>query len=196
MSPQIVELLIFAVIAFFLVNKLFSILGTTDENEKPSFFGESFSMKDVTQKLTVLDKINLDQKHLDIIEQSNKQEILEKLPIINSKLKNFDIAKFVNGAISAFSLLTSSEAKNNEELLQNMVDKRFKDQFCNLSDKYSSQNLVNPTAKIRDLYLFGNNVFIKILFSTDSNLFREVWTFTKNKNDTTQHWFLSNIEIV
>lgn len=197
MSPQMIELLVFAAIAFFLINKLLSILGNTSESDQQekSFFGEPFSMKDVTQKLVLLDKIDPGYTNKDIIDPKNKKHVLERLPIINSKLNNFDLAKFVKGSISAFSMLTKADAKNDKELLDNLVDKRFIEEFSNNAEKYSKYQLTNPDAKVTDLYLFGNNVFIKILFKDGSGTLQEIWTFTKNSNNAKLSWFLSNIEV-
>lgn len=195
MSPQMIELLVFAAIAFFLINKLLSILGTTNENEeqKKSFFGEPFFMKDVTQKSGVIDKI--DHKDTIIIAPENKDYILERLAIINSKLSNFDLAKFLQGSISVFSMLTKTDAKNDKDLFENLVDKRFIEEFTKNLERYSKKTIANPDAKVIDLYLFGNNVFIKVLFKDISGKFQEIWTFSKNANTSKLHWFLSNIEV-
>ena len=51
MSGQLIELIIFAAIAFFIINKLLSTLGATSESDptkNKTFFGESGKMKDVT----------------------------------------------------------------------------------------------------------------------------------------------------
>lgn len=196
MSPQIIELLIFAAIAFFLINKLISILGSTNENDElnKSFFGEPFGMKDVTQKFKVLKKIDGDYANNDIIDEANKRQILEKLPIINTKLQNFDLAKFVKGSISAFSMLTSNSEKEDKDLLENLVDKRFIEEFASKVAKYYEYNSTSINAKVTDLYLFGNNVFIKVLFTNKTKKLRSIWTFSKNSNDNNRNWFLSNIE--
>lgn len=195
MSPQIIELLIFAAIAFFLINKLISILGSTNENDElnKSFFGEPFGMKDVTQKFTILKKIGNNDNN-DIIDEANKRQILEKLPIINTKLQNFDLVKFVKGSVSAFSMLTSKSAKGDKDLLENLVDKRFIEEFYSKVEKYYDYNTTSIDAKVTDLYLFGNNVFIKVLFTDSTKKIMEIWTFTKNSNDSNRNWFLSNIE--
>lgn len=197
MSPQMIELLIFAAIAFFLINKLLSILGTTNENEEAnkSFFGEPSFMKDVTQKLSVLEKIKQEYNNKDIIDPTNKERILEQLSIIKSRLRNFDLVKFVKGSVSVFTMLTKDGAKNDKDLLEHLVDKRFMEEFTNNADKYSKQKIENLDSKITDLYLFGNNVFIKILFKDSACKLQEIWTFTKNTNDANLHWFLSNIEV-
>ena len=56
MSGQILELIIFAAIAFFIINKLISVLGKTsgdDPTKNNSFFGENIgnNLKDVTSYL-------------------------------------------------------------------------------------------------------------------------------------------------
>ena len=55
MSGQLIELIIFAGIAFFVINKLIATLGTTsdeDGTKHPSVFGEKTAMKDVTTSAT------------------------------------------------------------------------------------------------------------------------------------------------
>ena len=54
-------------------------------------------------------------------------------------------------------------------------------------------------AKISDIYTFGNNVFIKVLFSgknivTKIKDFQEEWTFSKSLIQAGPDWFLTNIE--
>ena len=51
MSVQLLELLFFAGIAFLIINKLISTLGTTSDDDpakRNSYFGENASLKDVT----------------------------------------------------------------------------------------------------------------------------------------------------
>ncbi len=73
MSPQIIELLIFAVIAFYIINKLITTLGSTSEEEQTkqkSYFGEPV-IKDVTYSIV----------------KSNKEEKIFQQPKILKLLK-------------------------------------------------------------------------------------------------------------
>lgn len=196
MSVQLIELIFFAAIAFFLFNKLISILGNTNENDGQnqdrSFFGETTGLKDVTEKPAHLNLVKKDN-FMAITDAENFQTILQNLEVVSERIPNFNIEKFVLGAKSAFAILIEAAASNDIETIDELVDKRFAEQFKQSMNRYQNLSTDNIEAKILELYMFGNNAFIKMLFSSKS--FKEEWTFTKNTNDISPNWFISNIDI-
>ena len=86
--------------------------------------------------------------------------------------------------------------------LDKLVDKRYIEQFKSVALNYGGLlNSKKLNAKISDLYMFGNNVFIKILFTgqniTDKieNL-NEEWTFSKSLIKSGNDWYLTNIDLL
>jgi predicted lipid-binding transport protein (Tim44 family) len=199
MSPQIIELLIFAGVAFFIINKLISVLGTTNTRDNDrSRFGEPSGMKDITHAVEIIDaskKQTLDSGVAEFFVTENKDEIASYIELMNNKIRNFDVVKFISGSRGALKILVNALSSKDEETISALVDKRFMSKFLELNpEKYSTVISSNedPSAKISDIYTFGNNVFIKVLFFGVQ--LKEEWTFCKNSNDNNPNWQLSNIE--
>lgn len=203
-SAQIIELLLFAGIAFFLVSKLISILGTTNEGEANrthggSFFGEPTGMKDVTQvapAIEILQKSDLDE----IIVSENYPKVMQNLQVLSDKMPDFDLKKFVKGAKVAFEMILGSYTSKDKEVLSSLVDPRFLESFEGLAEKYGSCNANALNVKVSDIYMFGHTGFVKVLFTgkaATSNLgeLNEEWVFTRNISQRGPNWFLSNIEV-
>lgn len=211
MSGQLIELIIFAGIAFFIINKLIATLGSTSEDDparSKTFFGEKKGMKDVTATSTkgagilrpnfgIKKKINL--KGLIVTE--NELEIKEGLQDVMKKSPSFNITNFIKGAKGAFKMIIESSTKENDESLEELVDKRYIEHFKSIALSYGkytgTQTSLN--AHISEIYMFGNNIFIKILFAgkniTDKvKELHEEWTFTKSALSSGPEWQLTNID--
>lgn len=214
MSAQLIELLIFAVIAFLIISKLIATLGTTSNNDptsRKSFFGEKAGLKDVTPRTSneeanenyyKEEKINyqFDAKLREIIIEENESSISQGLQQINERLPSFNLIKFLKGAKAAFKIIIEDGANNKYENLSHLVDKRYLEQFKLILSTYGKLfQFSNLNAKISEIYMFGNNAFIKILFSGEnitSNIknFREEWTFSKSLINSGPDWYLNNID--
>ena len=195
MSAQMVEILILAVIAFLIISKLLSVLGTTDEDDPAkkqagSFFGEPRGLKDVTGTVETVGRkviplranmvFSEDTKINDIITQ-----IVEKMPTFNPE-------KFLKGAKGAFKMVLEALSKNDEKSLEELVDKRFLSELGNKTEHYSVISASDITVAFEDAYSFGNSIYIKVAMS--GKKFKEFWVFTKNANDAGPGWKLSNVE--
>lgn len=211
MSAQLLELLFFAIIAFFVITKLISILGITNENDQAknrrSFFGENGGMKDVTDNLrdnkNVIEVSFQETQHaadadLDkLIVHANKESILKGLAEARNLLPTFNPANFLKGAKVAFQMII--EAKSDKELAE-LVDKRYLEQYKAIQQSYGTLlKLDRLEASIEEIYTFGNNIFVKILFLGKKILdnvenFHEEWTFTKNTLQNGPEWYLTNID--
>ena len=200
MSAQMVEILILAVIAFFIISKLLSVLGTTDEDDPMkkkagSFFGEPKGLKDVTG--TVVEPVSTagskviplranvvfsdDTKVNDIIRQ-----IVEKMP-------DFNHEKFLKGSKGAFKMVLEALMKHDEKTLTTLVDKRFLTELEGKVEHYKKASISDVTAAFEDAYSFGNSIYIKVMMS--GKKFKEFWVFTRNLNQAGPDWHLSNIEV-
>ncbi|HJD65625.1 MAG TPA: Tim44 domain-containing protein [Rickettsia endosymbiont of Bembidion nr. Transversale] len=211
MSPQIIELLIFAGIAFFIINKLITTLGATsydDPAKQKSYFGEPV-IKDVTHSSN---KSYEEEKDLptaqdiktfkNLIVEQNITAVVDGMETVHKRLNAFQPIKFINNAKIAFQMIIEAAYKNQTEELAELVDKRFLEEFEKISDSYG--NFFDSTAlnaKYSEIYTFGNNIFIKLLFQGKNVVdkieeLKEEWTFTRNANTKEVDWFLSNIEKV
>lgn len=211
MSGQIIELIFFAGIAIFIINKLISILGTTSDDDpakNPSrngVFGDN--MKEVISEvsnprrdegifaLKIKKKFNL----AGFVVPEREQEVANGLIDLENKLPNFNIEKFIKGSRGAFQMVI--ENSDNDTELEDLVDRRYIANFKDIAQSYGNfiSSVEEVKAQIAEVYTFGNNIFIKVLF-TGSNLtekikhFHEEWTFTKNVMMEGPGWYLSNID--
>lgn len=218
MSAQLLELIFFAGIAFFIINKLIATLGSTHEDDPTrnnSYFGENTGLKDVTgtatnssmnnnaisakktKSVSVVDISNIE----DTIVIENKESIVAQLVILKERVGNFELKHFVACAKAAFKIMIES-ATNSDNTLDELVDKRYIDQFISAATKYGDiSNIDNLDAKISEIYMFGNNAFIKVIFTGKNvvtnivNLVEE-WTFSRNTTAKTSNWYLNNIDRV
>lgn len=212
MSGQILELIIFAAIAFFIINKLISVLGKTsgdDPAKNNSFFGENIgnNLKDVTYsagsanilkpKFLKASRPNLK----GLILEENRTVVEKGLQEVLNKVPTFDIQRFANGAKLAFQMIVESALRNDEKQLEELVDKRYIDSFKTIAPSYGNFNLNNNklVAYISDIYLFGNNIFIKVFFSGNNITdkikdLQEEWTFSKSTLSNDPTWYLTNVD--
>jgi predicted lipid-binding transport protein (Tim44 family) len=217
MSGQIIELIIFGAIAFFVINKLIATLGTTSEDDpaKTSHFGEPAGFKDVTDsrpeakrskadiikanfKKRTSSKINLD----GFVVPGHIEDVKIGLKSVTERM-DFDIEKFLKGSKSAFAMLvefSDNKSDSIESDIESLVDKRFIEEFSQNLNKYGNfcGDQEKLGAQISELYMFGNNVFVKVLFygkqiTSKMKELNEEWTFTKNVNVDSPNWHLTNI---
>ncbi len=204
MSPQIVELLIFAAIAFFIINKLISILGNSDDIDikmKRGSFGETRGLKDVTssgQDWTMGPKLYNKAKReaVDpaILVDSKNDAIVEALEEIQIKIGKFSVNTFMKNATKAWQMVIKALQDKDNDMISELVDKRYVELVLEKKDFYKSvDSKQNPELKISDVTFFGNTVMIKLLINAQ-NMSPEEWTFSRNLNQTGPNWFLSNID--
>ncbi|NRB10212.1 MAG: Tim44/TimA family putative adaptor protein [Rickettsiaceae bacterium] len=213
MSGQLIELIIFAAIAFFIINKLISILGSTSENDptkRKSFFGEMGELKDVsnTGKKTIVltpkfnNKRKINNKLKDLIVKEHQEEITEGLMEVTSKLPSFNVNNFLKGARAAFKMIINAANSGKDDEMEELIDKRYIEQFRNVAINYGSFSQgksAKLTAQISEIYMFGNNVFVKVLFigkniTNKLKGLNEEWTFTKSTLSSNPNWYLTNID--
>lgn len=201
MSGQLLELIIFAAIAIFLVNKLINLLGTTSEEDMASNQNKKrFANNSVISGTAGIREILSEAIPKKSIVKENKKDILKGLKEITAKIPNFTIDKFLKGAKGAFEMIIQAGNAGNESELAELVDRRYLEHFKDMAASYGEFNS-NSTVKaeISEIYMFGNNAFVKVLFAgknITSNVksMHEEWTFTKNTLVESPIWQLSNID--
>ncbi len=206
MSPQLLELLFLAGIAFIVINKLIATLGTTDPNNTrtgKSFFGEKGQMKDVTplydSKGDNKTTLNSMDQMKDYLAEDN-ENLRNAIGEIEQKSPSFKITNFIRNSKNAFQMILESANSTSSDLSE-LVDKRYIDKMRELAPSYGDfiNGINNLEAKISEAYSFGNSLFIKVLFSGKNitqncqNL-KEEWTFSKNLLQNSPIWYLNNID--
>ena len=165
MSGQILELIIFAAIAFFIINKLISTLGSTssdDPAKNKSFFGENLTktLKDVTYtgsanvlKPSFLKVNKLDIK--DLVLSENKESVEKGLQEVLGKSPSFDVRRFVAGAKSAFQMIIEVALQGDDNQLEELVDKRYIDNFKSIAVNYGelTENAKKLSVQISEIYM-------------------------------------------
>lgn len=210
----LIELIIFAAITFFILHKLFSILGTDaglSYEEKQRKNKKTDNSKDNKESDKVIfgefvdakiENIKPDIKKICVKE--NENEILAGLNQILTDTNNFDINKFLD--VSKKVLLFTLESIKNDKidaLEGEIIDASYFYNFQKLAEKYKVFDLNNiknndVSYLISDAYIFGSNAFIKIIFSVKAGVFsekkfEEEWGFCKNIDSQKPNWFVNNI---
>jgi predicted lipid-binding transport protein (Tim44 family) len=204
MSAQLIELLLFAGIAFVLINRLVSMLGTTEEDDparKGSIFGEAGGLKDVTSyannksnntKAIKDAKMSVNE---ELIVAENKQQIMPMLDDIAEAMGGFNLEKFVRGAKTVLKLVVKALKDQDTKALSALVDKRYIEQIPDSRSRYIDfKESINIDAKVSEVLTFGNSVIIKVLFL--GKQFKEEWTFQKSLLSNSPDWYLTNTDVV
>ena len=211
MSGQLLELIIFAGIAFFIINKLISTLGSAssdDPAKSKGFFGENLgkTLKDVTYtgSASVLKpnflKVNKPDLK-DLVLSENKEAVEKGLQEVLNKIPSFDIGRFASGAKSAFQMIIEAALQNDDQQLEELVDKRYIDNFKSIAVNYGklTENAHKLSVQVSEVYMFGNNIFIKVLLLGNNITdkikdLHEEWTFSKSALNSEPAWYLTNID--
>ncbi len=189
------DIILLGMIAGFIILRLRSILGRKTGHESkvyPNFAEKKFSMPEK--------KSNPINENLDVLEGNEKKEFLRGADIAYESL----LTSFSNGdLIKLKTLLSPNMFSNFSEAIKARNKEKIKSEFTFIGIKESS---VEKYEKIKD-NLFATVKFVaevisvkrdkenniiegnpdKIKFVTDS------WKFTKNINNNSPNWYLSEI---
>ncbi len=189
------DIILLGMIAGFIILRLRSILGRKTGHESkvfPSFADKKFSMP--------IKEAKTEEKNLEILEGKDKKEFLRGAEIAYESI----LTSFANGdLIKLKALLSPNMFSNFSEAIKSRNKENIKSEFTFIGVKESS---VQKYEKIKD-NLFATVKFVaevisvkkdkdskiiegnpdKIKFVTDS------WKFTKNINNKSPNWYLSEI---
>ena len=219
-----IDILILAMIAVFIINRLRSVLGKKTGNEADIV--EKFTQKKANFKESEPD-IVLKEKN-SRIEKITKPEKFHSNKKINDTLNNisktnpeFTVNSFIDGAKKAFEYILNKYSKNNfnnlDKLLSKNLFENFKNQISERKDKGESLEITvisvkNP--KIIDALLEKKSfAIIKLCFDSEQIQvtkndkgeviegnknkilsIKENWTFSKNLKNKDPNWVLEKIE--
>lgn len=202
LSTHLIELILLAGIAFLIINKFISILGTSDEDDPTrksgSFFGEPSGLKDVTRSVPQEEAGAKANNIINIAKRIKKTsaKVPEHMEALYNAFPNFEPEKFLKGAKGALSMVITALNQKDLDIIEDLVDKRYIEQIKELSDTYGA-SAKKIEASIIDSYSLGNSIYAKVLFkgaTSKIKSLKEEWVFTKNLQQSGPDWYLSNIE--
>ena len=218
-----IDILILAMIAIFIINRLRNVLGKKTGNE--SDIVEKFTQRKNAFKESEPDSIS-DEKVTKLDHNIKKTFHSNKKinSVINEIIKidnNFEINSFFEGAKKAFEFILTEYSSNNLKVLEKLVNKNIYKEFENQINLRTNKNeeLVITVISVKNPEIKSVNLekkytaYFKLLFESeqvqltknskgeiidgDSNQIlqiKEIWTFSKNLKSNDPSWILEEIE--
>ncbi len=219
-----IDILILAMIAVFIINRLRNVLGKKTGNENDIV--EKFTQRKSTYKESKPDVIS----NTNTRKNNNKQKQIKfhADKKINDSIKeaikidpDFDIASFSDGAKKAFEYILTQYSQNDIKSLEKLTSKdisnEFKKQIEQREKKFENLEITVISVKdpvIKEVFIVKKTTaFIKLNFDSeqiqvtknkdgevvegDSNqilTIQENWTFSKNLKNNDPNWTLEKIE--
>ena len=218
------DILILAMIAVFIINRLKNTLGKKTGNE--SDIVEKFTQRKPPLKESEPDTISEDglkaQRKLLKTQKFHSDKNINSM--LNQILKsdvNFDMNSFIDGAKKAFEYILTQFSKNDISSLKNLVSEEIFKEFSKQIEQREkvSERLEITVISVKDPKVIDVSVknkheaFIKLCFDSeqvqitkdknektiegDSNQIlsiKENWTFSKNLKNKDPNWTLEKIE--
>ena len=184
---QFFDIIIFAVIAVFIIYRLRSVLG------KRTGFQKNTNQQEFTKKETKQTQNNLPQL------KDNEQ----KLEVVYKAVTSFDHKDFLEGAKKAFEVIITSFNKGDKNTLKNLVSKNVYNAFESAIDSGSN----NPNSQFYSLIVDGiddakvenskiiiavNFVSEQILGDNEEQIIKnkDTWVFEKPIKSDNPAWIL------
>ena len=214
-----IDILILAMIAIFILNRLRSVLGKKTGNE-PDFVERITTRKNTSNEtkpdLEINTKKTLKDHPIDYKENSS---LNEKLNYIKQNDKTFNLMTFLDGAKKAFEYIIDSYVNNKESELSKLLSGQILDEYKKEIKKRKKSNerleieiieLKEPV--IKDVETNGNIARIHVEYKSqqiqvtknqsdeivegDLNQIlsiKEIWIFSKKLNSKSPIWALEEI---
>lgn len=204
-----IEIIILAILSFFIIKKLHSILG--EENDRLYFDNDQseFRIIKTVEPINFKNEINEDFNYLTPEAKKYANEI-------NSKMINFNLQKFQEIAIKVMEAVIKANDIQDISIIKKFLSKELADLVCNSFNNEEQNHIVLISlkeAKICDI-LKNNSIYeIVMLFdmeqinyTTDKNSnvidgdkseivnVKERWYFSHNINSKDTTWFVRKIE--
>jgi predicted lipid-binding transport protein (Tim44 family) len=203
------EIIILAIVALFILYRLYSVLGHVNEGDN-IFNSSEKKIVDITDHVVAE---NIDDKNSEFKEFSNEIKAIKKIN------PDFSIAFFIKSAEAAFESIINAQVKGNKETLKSLLSKQLYSIFINEIDKLTQENIIfNKTIvainniDIKNIKLKDNQATICLIFSYEQITFKkdqdghiiegdesyivdmaEIWQFSRNLSDQSPIWLLEKI---
>ncbi len=219
-----IDILILAMIAVFIINRLKNTLGKKTGNENDIV--EKFTQRKTPFKESEPDTIS-EKKIKNNVDLAKTQKLHSNKKInemINEVIKldvNFEINSFIDGAKKAFEYILTQYSKNDIKSLNSLISKEIFSAFNSQikQREKNSETLEITVISVKDPEIINVSIekkstaFFKLCFDSeqvqitrdkngkvidgDSNqilTIKENWTFSKNLKNKNPNWTLEKIE--
>ncbi len=203
LSLPFLDIIIFAIIAVFLIYRLKNILGQNSENNEDNFLNTE------SKKYTNVVKLNKENLKNDTKVESNLEKIISADPHFNEQ-------EFLSGAKTFFEMVIKCFVKGNLDDVNNYIDQKLLNNFQSAIDERLEEketlalDITNINLiQIKNVEVIKNLVRISLLYETtqikilkDKNgkvidgdqendiLVKDVWTFERNVKSKDLNWKL------
>ena len=217
-----IDILILAMIAVFIINRLRNVLGKKTGNEQDIV--EKFTRSKTSFKESPPDEVS-DNKFRET--ETPRDVFFHQNPTINTNLRkihnlddSFESKNFLEGSKKAFEFIIKNYSEENLDSIKSLLSKNIFNEFNSQIKKrvQNSQNLDITIIGIKDAEILSanlrsNNASITVKFSSeqvhvvkdpkgeiiegDNNqilTIDENWTFIKNMKNKDPNWALEKIE--
>ena len=184
---QFFDIIIFAVIAVFIIYRLRSVLG------KRTGFQKNINQQEFIKKETKTDEIKIPQL----------KESEQKLEVLYKRVSSFNHSDFLEGAKKAFEIIITAFNKGDKNTLKNLVSK---DVF-NAFEEAINSGTNNPSLQFYSLVIDGiedakvenGKISIAVNFTSEQIVSeneesvvknKDTWIFEKPETSTSPAWLL------
>ena len=184
---QFFDIIIFAVIAVFIIYRLRSVLG------KRTGFQKNINQQEFVKKETIPDELKIPQL------KENEQ----KLEVVYKKVNSFNHKEFLEGAKKAFEIIITAFNKGDKSTLKNLVSKdvynAFEVAINSGSNNPNSQFYSLVIDGVEDAKVEGGKISIAVNFTSEQILSdnedsivknKDTWVFEKPESSTGPAWVL------
>ena len=184
---QFFDIIIFAVIAVFIIYRLRSVLG------KRTGFQKNINQQEIVKKETTPDELKIPQL------KENEQ----KLEVVYKKVSSFNHKEFLEGAKKAFEIIITAFNKGDKGTLKNLVSKdvynAFEGAINSGSNNPNSQFYSLVIDGVEDAKVEGGKISIAVNFTSEQILSdnedsivknKDTWVFEKPESSTGPAWLL------
>ena len=184
---QFFDIIIFAVIAVFIIYRLRSVLG------KRTGFQKNINQQQYVKKETKPDEIKIPQ-----LKENEK-----KLEVVYKKVSSFNHKEFLEGAKKAFEIIITAFNKGDKSTLKNLVSEEVYNAFEGAINAGSN----NPNSQfyslvidgVEDAKVEGGKISIAVNFTSEQIMSdnedsavknKDTWVFEKPESSTSPAWLL------
>ena len=184
---QFFDIIIFALIAVFIIYRLRSVLG------KRTGFQKNINQQEFVKKETTPDELTIPQL------KENEQ----KLEAVYKKVNSFNHKEFLEGAKKAFEIIITAFNKGDKGTLKNLVSKDVYNAFelaiNSGSNNPNSQFYSLVIDGVEDAKVEGGKISIAVNFTSEQILSdnedsivknKDTWVFEKPESSTGPAWLL------
>ncbi|MCE9507697.1 MAG: Tim44/TimA family putative adaptor protein [Alphaproteobacteria bacterium] len=210
------DILIFAVIAAFLIYRLKAVLGTRHGNERPR--QNPFAAKDAAARAPVAPKPELLKKPPLITDYAADKDgrIAAGLEEITAADHQFDVNSFMEGAKAAFETIVTAYSRSDRSALKPLLSSKLYNDFddgikAREGAGHISETMIHriKAARIVEAHLGGTMAYITVDYDVEQTTVtrdktgavvegnpdrissvEDIWTFTRDIRSSDPNWIL------